>query len=815
MNENEFRKRFVKARKTIIERDFAKLNDMQRKAVMATEGPLLLLAGAGSGKTTVLINRIANILRYGRASDCDELPENVSEMHLQILEAAAADPDYEGLAEARHFAALEPCEPWRVIAITFTNKAAAELKARLQNMLGATADDIWAQTFHSACVRILRKYAERLNYSSSFTIYDTSDCQSLMKHIIKELDVDDKAFPFRTILNYISKAKDGMLDAAEFSAQANASGDIRRKTIAQCYLSYEKRLKDADAMDFDDLIYNTVKILESFDDAREYYQRRFRYVLIDEYQDTNNLQYRLASALAGGYENICVVGDDDQSIYKFRGATIENILSFETQYKSARVIRLEQNYRSTANILGAANAVISNNRERKGKELWTEKDGGEKLTLYVAQNENDEAQYVASRILEGFAQGINWRENAILYRMNAQSNKLEYALKRNGIPYRIVGGTRFFDRAEVKDMLAYLCVIQMPQDDLRLERIINTPARGIGDKTVDAARGIAASLGLSMYEVIKNAQDYPDLGRAAVKLREFAIMMEELRDKSELMPPDELYDLVIEKTGYVRALEMKPGDESRAKIENVGELKTNIISYMRETGETGLAGFLDEVALYTDMDSFDAASDCVVMMTMHSAKGLEFDNVFIVGAEEGIFPGLRCMGEPDEMEEERRLCYVGLTRARKRLTLCCARLRMLFGHTTANSPSRFINEIPDEYIERIDSGRNDEFGASESRYFGDSAVPGGAARSYEGRPYGGGGERKVYTEQPRRKLTGTSSKTVTADFKTGDAVTHKAFGEGVITKMTPMGGDYLVEIQFGDAQKRLMLKAAAQHMEKI
>ena len=814
MNENEFRERYIKARKAVIRRDFGKLNDMQQKAVMATEGPLLLLAGAGSGKTTVLINRIANLLRYGRASDSDELPEGVTEMHLQILEAAAEDPSYEGMTEARHFAALEPCEPWRVIAITFTNKAAAELKTRLSNMLGPIADDIWAQTFHSACVRILRKYADRLNYSSSFTIYDTSDCQSVMKHIIKELDIDDKAFPHKTVLNYISKAKDSMLDASAFMAQAAASGDIRRKTIGQCYVQYEKRLKDADAMDFDDLIYNTVKILESCDDAREYYQRRFKYVLIDEYQDTNNLQYRLASALAGGYENICVVGDDDQSIYKFRGATIENILSFETQYKNARVIRLEQNYRSTGNILGAANAVIANNRERKGKELWTEKDGGEKLTLYVAQNENDEAQYVASRMLEGFAQGINWRENAILYRMNAQSNKLEYALKRNGIPYRIVGGMRFFDRAEVKDMLAYLCVIQMPQDDLRLERIINTPARGIGDKTIDTARDIAAGEGVPLYDIIKNAQSYPELGRAAVKLREFTIMMDELRSLSETTPLDELYDLVVEKTGYVRALELKPTDENRARIENVGELKTNIISYMKDTGETGLAGFLDEVALYTDMDSFDPSSDCAVMMTMHSAKGLEFDNVFLVGAEEGIFPGLRCMGEPEEMEEERRLCYVGLTRARKKLTLCCARQRMLFGHTTANSPSRFIDEIPDEYLERTESRRNDDFGTSPSqgRFYGESAVPGGAVRPFEGHVYGG--ERKAAPEQPRRKLSASAAPPVSLDFKTGDTVNHKAFGDGVITKMTPMGGDYLVEIQFGEAVKRLMLKAAAQHMEK-
>ena len=809
MNETEFKRRFLKARRAVIARDFAHLNDMQREAVMATEGPLLLLAGAGSGKTTVLINRIANILRYGSASDSDELPDGVSEMHLEILEAAAADKDYEGMTEAKHFAALKPCEPWRVIAITFTNKAAAELKTRLENMLGEAANDIWAQTFHSACVRILRKYADRLGYSSSFTIYDTSDCQSVMKHIIKELDIDEKAFPYKTILNYISKAKDSMLDAQTFLAQAKASGDIRRQRIGECYVQYEKRLKDADAMDFDDLIYNAVRILEENDDVRDYYQRLFKYVLIDEYQDTNNLQYRLASALAGGRENICVVGDDDQSIYKFRGATIENILSFENQYKGARVIRLEQNYRSTGNILGAANAVIRNNTERKGKELWTEQGNGEPLTLYVAQNENDEAQFVAARMLEGFAQGVNWRENAILYRMNAQSNKLEYALKRNGIPYRIVGGMRFFDRAEVKDMLAYLCVIQMPQDDLRLERIINTPARGIGDKTVETARELAAALNIPLYDVIKNADSYPELGRAAVRLRQFANLIEELREQSQTLPLDELYDLVVEKTGYVKALETKITDENRARIENVGELKTNIISYMKDTGDTGLAGFLDEVALNTDMDSFDASTDCVVMMTMHSAKGLEFDNVFIVGVEEGIFPGLRSIGEPDEMEEERRLCYVGLTRARKKLTLCCARQRMLFGHTTANNPSRFIEEIPEEYLERIQSRRNDEFCGEGSQLRGGE----GAARGYVYKSRTFEGETPRY-QIPQKKTLHSAAQTAMPAFKTGDAVKHKAFGDGVITKMTPMGGDYLVEINFSEGVKRLMLKAAAQHMTK-
>ena len=814
MTDIEFTQRYIKARKTLVARDFSHLNDMQQKAVLATEGPLLLLAGAGSGKTTVLINRIANLLRYGRGGDSTELPEGATQADLELLETAAAGKPVDVSEKIRRLCALEPCEPWRVIAITFTNKAAEELKNRLERMLGAQAQDIWAQTFHSACVRILRSHAEKLGYPSSFTIYDTSDSLSVIKHVLKDLELDDKTFPPKTVLNYISKAKDEMVTPEQFALKAKASGDIRRQRIGEAYIAYTKRLKDAGAMDFDDLIYNTVILLEKHAEVREYYQKRFKYVLIDEYQDTNNLQYRLSAALAGGYENICVVGDDDQSIYKFRGATIENILSFENQYKNARVIRLEQNYRSTANILDAANAVIKNNQARKGKALWTEKDRGDKLALYVAQNENDEAQFVASRILEGFSGGTNWRENAVLYRMNAQTNKLEYAFKRNGVPYRIIGGTRFFDRAEIKDMMAYLCVILSPQDDLRLLRIINSPPRGIGDRTLETAQAIAAQEGLPLFEVIKHADLYEDLGRASLKLREFAYLLEELRAQEENLPLDALFDLLLEKTGYVKALELKPSDENNARIENVEELKTNIISYIKETGDAHLAGFLDEVALYTDLDNFDAGSDSVVMMTMHSAKGLEFDNVFIVGVEEGIFPSIRCIGEPDEMEEERRLCYVGITRARKKLTLSCARQRMLFGRTSANSPSRFVDEIPEEFIERTESPSSDSFSArGETRAYPQrgeerfSYAPRSEAKSAS---FAGSG----YSDKPKPTLNKRPEPKPAADFKTGDAVRHTAFGEGIITGMTPMGGDFLVEIQFDAGAKRLMLKAAAQNMIK-
>ncbi|MFB0921731.1 MAG: 3'-5' exonuclease [Oscillospiraceae bacterium] len=803
MTDSEYRKRYVSARKTVIKREFSHLNDMQQKAVMATEGPLLLLAGAGSGKTTVLINRIANILRYGKASDSDELPDITGEAELEILEQAARDKNYPDMEKARRLAALDPCEPWRIIAITFTNKAAEELKTRLEKMLGQAAQDIWAQTFHSACVRILRGHADRLGYSNSFTIYDTTDSLSVIKHIIKDLDIDEKAFPPKMILSYISKAKDDMQTPESFLLQARAMNDVRRKVIGEAFASYSKRLRDANAMDFDDLILNAVLLLENNGDVREYYQKKFKYVLIDEYQDTNNLQYRLAAALAGGRENICVVGDDDQSIYKFRGATIENILSFESQYKNARVIRLEQNYRSTGNILGAANAVIKNNKERKGKELWTEKSMGEKLTLYVAQNEDDEAQYVATRIMDSFSHGLNWRDNAVLYRMNAQTNKLEYAFKRNGVPYRIIGGTRFFDRLEIKDMMAYLCVILMPNDDLRLIRIVNSPPRGIGERTIEAAQAIAAERGNSLFEVIKHADAYSELERSSHRLREFAYMIEELRTLEETTPLDELFDIVIDRTGYVRALEAKPTDENRARVENIGELKTNILSYIKETGDSRLAGFLDEVALYTDMDNFDADNNCVVMMTMHSAKGLEFDNVYIVGAEEGIFPGLRSIGEPEEMEEERRLCYVALTRARKNLTLICARQRMLFGNTSSHNPSRFIEEIPEEYIERNESPRNDSFG--------------GVGIRTEYGAYSGSYKKTYMQDKPKYSYASpTIQQTQKAgeSFRTGDEITHTAFGGGVITKMTPMGGDSLVEIEFEGGTKRLMLKAAATHMHK-
>ncbi len=789
----EFEKEYIKARKEYIRAGFSHLNDRQIDAVMATEGPLLILAGAGSGKTTVLINRIANLLKYGKASDSDELPAFADEKTLEALKTRAPG--------AEVFAALDPVEPWRILAITFTNKAAGELKSRLERMLGTeSANDVWACTFHSACVRILRRDAEKLGFGSNFSIYDTADSQSLIKRILKEQELDEKAFPPRSVLAEISRAKDERIGAQEYLDSARRMGDARHIKIGEAYIEYARRLFAANAMDFDDLIFFTVKLLAEHEDVRSYWQRRFRYVLIDEYQDTNHLQYLFSSLIAGGSGNICVVGDDDQSIYKFRGATIENILSFEHEFKGCRTIRLEQNYRSTSHILDAANAVIRNNAGRKGKELWTDAGTGELVKLYVADNENEEAQYVAAKIMADYGRGANWRDHAVLYRMNAQSYQLEYAFKRNGIPYRIVGGMSFFSHAEIKDMLSYLNVIATPADDLRLTRIINSPPRGIGERSIDLVRQLAADNARSMYEIITNAGDYPELSRAAAKLGAFAAMIEELRKFAKDNTPDALLDEIIDNTGYIRALEEKNTQEDRTRIENVEELRSSIIGYMKESGDDTLEGYLANVALYTDLDNYDPDADTVVMMTMHSAKGLEFPTVYIVGMEEGIFPGIRAIGEQAEMEEERRLCYVAITRAERELELVCARQRMIFGRTTANRVSRFVDEIPDEHIEKNipkgyahkDPSREQQSYAHKRRTYYDTLKGGVAAPA-----------------------ANTASTAPSASFAVGDSIRHKAFGEGVITKMSPMGGDYLVEINFAQGAKRLMLRAAAPHMTKI
>ena len=804
MNQND-EQRFIDARRAVIARCYENLNPMQRQAVMTTQGPLLLLAGAGSGKTTVLIHRIANLIQFGRASDSEDIPGYVTEEDVDFLCRYALAPKEEERARAENLCALDPAAPWSIIAITFTNKAANELKDRLQRMLGEQGEGVWAMTFHSACCRILRRDIDKLGYDSSFTIYDTTDSEKVMKEVIRDMGLDDKTFPAKSVLSAISTAKDQMIGPVEYQQNAKADSDFRAERIGKAYAEYQKRLKGANAVDFDDIILLTVQLLQQYEDVREYYQRKFHYVLIDEYQDTNNLQYLLSTLLSGRYENICVVGDDDQSIYRFRGATIENILIFEKQYQGARVIRLEQNYRSTKYILEAANAVIAHNKGRKGKKLWTDNDQGEKIMVYEAYNENEEANFVSSKILAGLSKGQHFKDNAVLYRTNAQSNAIEMSFKRNGIPYRIIGGTRFFDRAEVKDMLAYLCVINNSTDDLRLRRIINVPARGIGGKTLESAERQAVTAGIPLFDVIADPGGYPSLEKAAGKLEAFAELIRSLRQLSMDLPLPEFYDELLQRTGYIAMLDAKDTVENRARKENVQELKSSIITYVEGADTPTLSGFLEEVSLYTDIERYDEEADAAVMMTMHSAKGLEFPNVFLVGMEDGLFPGMRVFTDPDEMEEERRLCYVAITRARQRLYLTHAKQRMLYGRTSFNRVSRFLSEIPEDCIEeRKKTPRTQRTAQSGGSRYGSGYGSGyssgyGVSRAVQ---------RAAAAPRPEPAVP-------MLELSKGDVVEHTAFGEGMVVSILKMNGDALLEVAFDQVgTKRLMLKTASAHMKK-
>lgn len=799
----DFQQRFLNARSALIENTFLNLNDMQRQAVMTTSGPLLILAGAGSGKTTVLINRIANLIRFGVASDSGFIPDDITEEDVLLLEAYLSG-EADNMADiAESLCILDPVVPWSILAITFTNKAANELKERLVRMLGSAGEDIWAMTFHSACCRILRKDIDRLGYTSNFTIYDTADSERVMKDVIKEMRLDEKVFSPKLLLSLVSNAKDKMQTPLEFEQAAAASGDFRMEKAAEAYEKYQTRLKEANALDFDDIILLTVRLLQECPDILGFYQNKFRYILVDEYQDTNHLQYLLTSLLAKGHNNICVVGDDDQSIYKFRGATIRNILDFERQYTGAKLIRLEQNYRSTQYILNAANGVIAHNSGRKGKKLWTENGTGEKIRIYEAANEADEAQYVANTIFE-MVKEQQYKDFAILYRTNAQSNALENAFKRNGIPYRIIGGTRFFDRAEVKDMLAYLSVINNRGDDLRLRRIINNPPRGIGSKTIEVAERQAAAENICLYSLIADAASYGPLEKAEKKLSSFVAMIEDLAALLDTEDLGSFYDQVLIRTGYLAMLQEKDDTENRVRAENILELKSSIVAYMESHDNPSLSGFLEEIALYTDIEQYDAEADAVVMMTMHSAKGLEFPNVFLVGFEAGLFPNMKSEGSHEDMEEERRLCYVAITRAKERLMITYARQRMLYGQTTYGRPSRFINELPENCV----IGRKPVQPRPESTYIPARSNMYGDFDSFSSRP-----------AAPRKQNYSAFSKskqTSSLDLKKGDMVLHKAFGKGMVLSVLPMGNDALLEIAFDQiGTKRLMERAASVHLTKL
>ena len=782
--------RFVTARRRYILSQFQNLNPMQQEAVTTTDGPLLLLAGAGSGKTTVLINRIANLIRFGCASDSNAVLDTVTEEDVLFLEALEAPITEQDQYRADYLSALEPVAPWHILAITFTNKAANELKERLSQMLGPQGQDVWALTFHAACCRILRRDIECLGYSKSFTIYDSNDSERVMKDIIKGMGLDEKTFPAKYALSIISREKDNMVSPSELLERAEATNDYRLLPVARAYQKYQTRLKENNALDFDDIIFQTVRLLQTHEDVRTYYQRKFRYVLVDEYQDTNHMQYLLTSLLAGGYENICVVGDDDQSIYRFRGATIENILNFEKQYRGTRVIRLEQNYRSTQAILNAANAVIANNIGRKGKRLWTANGQGEPITVFEAADESAEANYVAGQIISD-SKGKDFKNYAILYRTNAQSNALEFACKRNGIPYRVIGGMRFFDRAEVKDMLAYLCVINNRADDLRLHRIINNPPRGLGTKTIETADRLAEAEGLGLYKVIADPYSYGPLEKSAQKLLQLSVLIEELAALlEEGMSLPEFYEQVMERTGYIAMLTTKPTEENKTRLENIQELKSSINAYVQSTETPSLAGFLEEIALYTDLESYNEGDDAVVMMTMHAAKGLEFPNVFLVGFEDGLFPGMRAIGDREEMEEERRLCYVAITRAKKNLTITYAKQRMLYGRTNASLSSRFLKEIPEDVIVRKGGYQ--------------------AAPAYKSPP------APTRPVSYQNAYSYSTTKSTYLELNKGDMVQHTAFGRGMVLSVIKMSGDALLEIAFDqNGTKKLMAKTASAHLKKL
>ena len=769
-------------RRAVLEKDFARMNDRQKQAVFTVNGPLLILAGAGSGKTTVLINRIANILRYGDAYNSTYLRDDLDENDIAACKAYIENST-PLTTETQEHLSVSACAPWRIMAITFTNKAAGELKDRLCAMLGETANDIWASTFHSTCARILRRDGERIGYSSHFTVYDTDDQRRLMKSILKELDISEKNITPKSILNEISRAKDSLIPPAEYAL--TVGDDFRLKIISRAYTTYQKRLEDADAMDFDDLINKVVELFKKCPDVLEYYQNRFRYLMVDEYQDTNHAQYTFVRMLAEKSGNLCVVGDDDQSIYKFRGATIENILSFENTFQNATVIRLEQNYRSTQNILDAANAVIEHNTERKGKTLWTQNGTGAMIHLHTAENETDEAERITKIILDGVAAGRKFSDYAVLYRMNSQSLTFERNFAKSGVPHRIIGGTRFYERREIREMIAYLSVINNPSDEMRLRRIINTPKRSIGDRSVEVAAQIGQQTGETLFEVVSHAKDYPALSRAANKMTLFAAQMQGLIElnNDEKVTLGELYDELVERIDYLNFLKTDDPESAEDRAANVQELASNLRRFEEENPEGTLSDFLEEVSLITDIDNYDNNADSVVLMTVHSAKGLEFPVVFLPGMEENIFPGMASVYVPSEVEEERRLAYVAITRAKEELYIFHAESRMIFGMTNRNRVSRFVEEIPETLVEHTRSRDYSARPVSMPSFGG--AKPFGEAPKTKSVAEAGG-----FMPKPRVKPAPAGT------YRVGDTVLHKAFGTGLIVSATPMANDTLLEVAF-------------------
>ena len=745
------------------------MNDMQKKAVFQVDGPVLILAGAGSGKTTVMVNRIAYMINYGDSYKKDFARE-VSDDDIAFLREYS-DGKSDDKLRAQRLLCNFPIKPWNILAITFTNKAAGELKERLQKLLGDSALDINAGTFHSTCARILRREIERLGYEKNFTIYDTDDGQRVIKDTMKDLNFSTDNFKPKAILSEISRRKDKMITPQESLTQAGS--DYYAQIVSQIYDGYQKKLKNANAVDFDDMICLTVRLLEQFPEVLEYYQNRFKYIMIDEYQDTNFAQYRLVSLLSEKNENICVVGDDDQSIYRFRGATIENILNFESQFSNATVIKLEQNYRSTGNILNAANNVIKNNVQRKGKDIWTDKGDGNKIEVHRSDDEMGEASFITDQILANVHSGGKYSDHAVLYRMNAQSNSIERMMARTGITYKIIGGTKFFDRKEVKDVLSYMAVVNNPSDSVRLKRIINEPKRGIGTTTVEKAEQIAYGMGDTVYSVLQNADTFPALSKKSTSLMAFSKMIEDLREFEENNSLDEFFDELIEKTGYIIYL-ISLGEEGKNRIENVNELKSNILKHMDENKDATLAGFLEEVSLYTDLDSLNNDEDYVTLMTIHAAKGLEFPFVFVAGMEDNIFPGRLSMGNMDEMQEERRLAYVAITRAKEKLSISHATSRVLFGQTQRNRPSVFISEIPED-LKDLTGIATPTRGATIGTYTSAASSAPSVGSVFDKKP------------KPANKPI---------DYAVGDKVTHITFGDGQVLSMSPMANDVMVEVAF-------------------